>query len=583
MSFAGAKFALGLILYNCTFAETVNFDSAEFSLTTEITKTKFKGKVSFILTKFNWHTSFGESEFFQPTLFAADFALQADFTNTIFHQQTFFGSDSYENNFNGETLFNSTKFLGQIDFSCSNFNHPKIFFDNLDFSNIVNLPENFKIPRVIKMKVDIIIHNAKQLVTCAVNGKAKKGNQMQELGIIENGAVAIENGLIKAVGTSQEILTNYESDNVIDAEQKVVMPAFVDPHTHIIYAGNRLNEFELKIKGADYLEILANGGGILSTVKHTREATKQELIEQTLKRLDKMLAHGTATAEIKTGYGLDEVTEFKMMDVWEELDVQHPIYTVPTFLAAHAIPPEFKNKSAEYVKLICEKMLPDLFKWRRYGYIDEDRMDFDYKASKPFFVDVFCEKNAFNLDETRQILNAAKENYFAIKAHVDEFTNLGGSRLAIELGATSIDHLDAISDAEIELLATSKTVGIVTPTVNFNFGSTHFADARKLIDLGCAIAVSTDYNPGSAPCPSQQTAMQIACRYQKILPCEAINGTTINAAFSIGLGDKTGSLEVGKWADIIILDTEDYREVCYEFGGNFVEKIIKSGKLVVEN
>ena len=180
------------------------------------------------------------------------------------------------------------------------------------------------------------------------------------------------------------------------------------------------------------------------------------------------------------------------------------------------------------------------------------------------------------------ILETAKSNYFNIKAHVDEFTNLGGSKLCIEMGATSIDHLDAISDEEITLLATSETVGIVTPTVNFNFGSSHFADARKLIDKGCAIAVSTDYNPGSAPCPSQQTAMQIACRYQKILPSEAINATTVNAAFSIGLGDKTGSLEVGKWADIIILDTDDYREVCYEFGRNFVENVIKGGKIIGE-
>lgn len=443
------------------------------------------------------------------------------------------------------------------------------------------------------MKVDLIIHNAKQLVTCASNGKAKKGNQMQELGIIENGAVAIENGLIKAVGTSAEILQIYKSENVIDAQQKVVMPAFVDPHTHIIYAGNRLNEFELKIKGADYLEILANGGGILSTVKHTREATKQELIEQTLKRLDKMLAHGTATTEIKTGYGLDEETEFKMMDVWEELDKQHPIYTVPTFLAAHAIPiADFRLRNADwsneeiadkYTEQICAEMIPNLFKWRRYGYIDEDRIDFDYKSSKPFFVDVFCERNAFDLAQTRRILESAKANYFNIKAHVDEFTNLGGSRLAIELGAVSIDHLDAISDEEIKLLANSETVGIVTPTVNFNFGSTHFANARKMIDSGCAIAVSTDYNPGSAPCPSQQTAMQIACRYQKILPSEVINATTINAAFSISLGEKTGSIEVGKWADLIILDTTDYREVCYEFGGNLVEKVFKNGKLVVEN
>jgi imidazolonepropionase len=423
------------------------------------------------------------------------------------------------------------------------------------------------------MKVDLIIHNAKQLLTCASNGKAKKGNSLQELSIIENGAIAIENGLIKAIGKSDEILSEFDAENVIDAQQKVVMPAFVDPHTHIVYAGNRLNEFELKIKGADYLEILANGGGILSTVKHTREATKQELVEQTLKRLDKMLAHGTATVEIKTGYGLDEASEFKMLEAILELNKLHTIDIVPTFLAAHAVPPEHKENSDNYVDLICNEMIPKL----RRTTLDFGLRTLDY------FVDVFCEKNAFTLEQTKRILETAKANHFNIKAHVDEFTNLGGSKLCIELGATSIDHLDAISDEEIKLLANSETVGIVTPTVNFNFGSAHFADARKLIDSGCAIAVSTDYNPGSAPCPSQQTAMQIACRYQKILPSEAINATTINSAFSIGLGEKTGSLEIGKLADVIILDTNDYREICYEFGGNFVGKVIKRGKIVKEN
>jgi imidazolonepropionase len=430
------------------------------------------------------------------------------------------------------------------------------------------------------MKADLIIHNAGQLVTCAAGGSVKKGAAMRDLGIVENGAIAVVGKLIRAIGKSEDILADFESEIMVDAGGRVVMPAFVDPHTHIIYAGNRLDEFELKLRGADYLEILAGGGGILSTVRQTRAATLEALIGQTLRRLNKMLAHGTATAEIKTGYGLDQESEFKMLRVWEELDARHPIYLVPTFLPAHAVPPEFKNDSNGYVELICQKMLPELVNWRNYSYIDPDRIDFCDKATKPFFVDVFCERNAFNLDETKRILETARAHNFALKAHVDEFTNLGGSRLCIEMGAVSIDHLDAISDEEIELLAASSTVGIVTPTVNFNFGSAHFADARKLIDHGCAIAVSTDYNPGSAPCPSQQTAMQIACRYQRLLPSEAIVAATLNAAYSIGLGDKTGSLEVDKWADILILESDDYREVCYEFGGNFVKKLIKDGRQI---
>jgi imidazolonepropionase len=202
-------------------------------------------------------------------------------------------------------------------------------------------------------------------------------------------------------------------------------------------------------------------------------------------------------------------------------------------------------------------------------------------SEKPFFVDVFCEKNAFDLEQSRRVLQKAKDLGFGLKAHVDEFTNLGGARLAVNLGATSIDHLDATSDAEIALLAASNTIGIVTPTVNFNFGATHFADARKMIDAGCAIALSTDYNPGSAPCPSQAMAMAIACRYQKLLPSEAFNAVTINSAFAVGLSEKTGSLEIGKQADILILDTKDYREAAYEFGSNFVETVVKKGKVVL--
>ncbi len=464
------------------------------------------------------------------------------------------------------------------------------------------------------MKTDLIIYNASQLLTCASNGKPKRGAAIQNVGIIKNGALAIKNQTIIAVGKSVEIVENFESENVIDARQKVVCPAFVDPHTHIVYAGNRLNEFELKIKGANYLEILENGGGILSTVRQTRETNLKDLVEQSLKRLDKLLELGVATCEVKTGYGLDTETELKMLAAIFALDKIHAVDLIPTFLPAHTVPPEYKGKENDYVDLICNEMLPSA---RRLYILDKS--DFDriksqkdriksqiiegaeedagmgagigsYQFSEsdwlrvtqnnPFFIDVFCEKNAFNLEQSKRILEAGKRLGMKIKAHVDEFTNLGGARMAIEIGATSIDHLDATSDEEIRLLAESDTIGIVTPTVNFNFGSAHFADARKMIDAGCAIAVSTDYNPGSAPCPSQPLAMAIACRYQKLLPSEAFNAATINAAFGLGLGEKNGSLEVGKQADVLILDTGDFRQVAYEFGGNLVESIIKKGKIL---
>lgn len=453
------------------------------------------------------------------------------------------------------------------------------------------------------MKVDLIVHNAKQLVTCASHGKPKKGAAMRDLGIIENGAAAINEGKIVAVGNLDEMTREFETENPVDAEGRVVCPAFVECHTHIVYAGNRFDEFELKIKGADYLEILENGGGILSTVRQTREAKLEKLVEESRKRLDKMLALGIGTCEIKTGYGLDFESELKLLLAIFELDRTHQIDLIPTFLPAHAVPLEFKDKSNEYIELVCDRMLyaaTGIFtgnnflsnKLRENQSGDfvishtfnphEDLSEFQnaVKTSNGIFVDVFCEKGAFNLEQSRKVLETAKKLGFKLKAHVDEFTNLGGARMAIELGATSIDHLDQISDEEIRLLADSETIGVITPTVNFNFGSHEFADARKMIDANCAIAVSTDYNPGSAPCPSLPNAMAIACRYQKLLPSETLNAATINAAFAVGVGAKTGSIETGKQADILILETDDYREIAYEFGGNPVGIVIKNGIIV---
>lgn len=418
------------------------------------------------------------------------------------------------------------------------------------------------------MKADLLISNIGQLVTCASGGKPKRGAGMRDVGLIEDGAVAVVDGKIIGVGSSADMLRDHSSGETIDAGGRVVCPGFVDPHTHIVFAGDRLDEFELKIKGAAYLEILETGGGIISTVSKTREAPFDELVEHSLTRLDKMLACGTTTCEIKTGYGLNTETELKMLAVIEELDKTPAVDIVPTFLAAHAVPPEFKDNSDAYVDLICREMLPEAWDWYERSH---------FNGRVPFFADAFCEKNTFDLEQTRRVLETAKALGFSLKAHVDEFTNLGGSRLAIEMGATSIDHLDTISDAEIVMLAASDTIGIVTPTVNFNFGSSEFANARKLIDAGCAVALSTDYNPGSAPCPSQPMAMAIACRYQKLLPSEAMNAATINAAHAIGLGDRVGSIEVGKQADLLIAEVTDYRKLAYEFGSTPTHLVIKRG------
>jgi imidazolonepropionase len=421
------------------------------------------------------------------------------------------------------------------------------------------------------MKADLIVNNIGQLVTCASDGP-KRGDAMRDAGIIANCAVAVKSGLIAAIGSPEEIRGEFECDQVIDAEGRAAFPGFVDPHTHIVYAGDRLNEFELKIKGAAYLDILESGGGIVSTVRNTREALEDELVEAALERLDKMLACGTTTAEVKTGYGLDTDAELKMLAAIERLDEMHAIDIVPTFLAAHTVPPEYLGDAGSYVDLICSEMLPRAWQWFENSRFQANGI--------PFFADVFCEKGAFDLEQSRRLLTAARQLGFGVKAHVDQFTNLGGSRLAIELGAVSIDHLDEISDEEIRLLADSKTIGIVIPTENFSAGKTAFADARKMIDAGCAVAVSTDYNPGSAPCPSQAMAIAIACRYQKLLPAEAINAATINAAHAVGLGDRIGSIEVGKHADLMVIDALDHRAIAYEFGYSPVRTVVKRGAVV---
>lgn len=423
----------------------------------------------------------------------------------------------------------------------------------------------------MQINADLLILNIGQLVTCASEWKPKRGAAMREVDVIEDAGLAISDGNITAFGQSRYVAEAYTSENTIDANGRVVCPGFVDPHTHIVYAGDRLDEFELKIEGAEYLEILEKGGGIISTVQKTREATVEDLIETGIDRLNKMLTCGTTTAEVKTGYGLDTATELKMLDVIAELDRRHQIDIVPTVLAAHAFPPEFRDDREGYVDLICGEILPKTWDWYTASHFREKKT--------AIYADVFCEKNAFDLQQSERIITTAKALWFGIKAHADEFTNLGCSRLAIEQGAVSIDHLDAISDEEVQLLAASNTIGVVTPTVNFNFGGTSFADVRKLIDSGCAVALSTDYNPGSAPCPSQPMAMAIATRYQKLLPAEALNAATINAAFAIGQGHRAGSVEEGKRADLVIFDTRDYREIAYEFGGQNASIVVKRGRI----
>jgi imidazolonepropionase len=425
------------------------------------------------------------------------------------------------------------------------------------------------------MKTDKIIFNCGQILTMSSGGVPLRGPSMRNIEIIRHGAIAIEKGRILDVGSSDDILSRYQTEEAIDAGGRVVSPGFVDPHTHIVYAGDRLDEFEMRISGADYLEILGAGGGIISTVRKTRNASEEQLLMASSKRLAKMLECGTTTIEIKTGYGLDLASELKMLEVIAHLDKVYPPDIIPTFLAAHAVPPEYRDNREKYLDIICLEMLPAARDWYQKSHFSS--------SGVPFFVDVFCEKNAFSLEESQKILETARQIGFLLKAHTDEFNNLGASAMAIESGAVSIDHLDEISECEIKKLAESDTVAVITPTVNFNSGTTKFADARKLMDAGCIVALSTDFNPGSAPCPSQPLTMAIACRYQRLLPGEAFAAATINAAFAVKSSDRVGSLEAGKQADLLIFNCDDYRQVAYEFGGNLIKTVFKRGNVVLDN
>lgn len=418
---------------------------------------------------------------------------------------------------------------------------------------------------------DLLIHSAAQVVTCAADAP-KRGAAMQDVGLISDGAVVVKDGRILAIGPTESIRERYSAGQTINASGKVVCPGFVDPHTHVVYAGDRIDEFEQRIRGATYMEIMAAGGGIVSTMRATRRASVDELVEATLPRLEQMLHLGTTTAEVKTGYGLDLESELKMLEAIAALDLAQPIDLIPTFMPAHAVPPEFNGRSAAYIDWVITEMIPAAAAWYKKSHFVED--------GRPLFCDVFCEQNAFDLDQSRRVLEAGLAHGLPAKIHADEFTSLGGVGLAVALGATSVDHLDATTAEDMALLANSNVVGIVLPAVNFNLGSHDYADARALIDAGAAVALSTDINPGSAPCPSVPLVLALATRYQRLLPAEALNAATINAAYGVGLADRIGSLAPGKQADLLVLNCMDFRQVTYQLGGNLVEMVVKNGRIV---
>lgn len=413
----------------------------------------------------------------------------------------------------------------------------------------------------------MLIHSSSQLLT--LQGGPQRGRSLGTIGIIENGAVVVRDEKIVAVGTTAELRASYPNEPTLDAGNCVLMPGFVDPHTHVIWGGDRANEFEMKMAGKPYLEILAEGGGIISTVRQTRTASIETLIAQTRPRLLRMFAHGTTTVEAKTGYGLQTATELRLLKALLVLDDETPLDLAITFLGAHAIAPEFKDNPQGYTDLVCETMLPILCQW----------WEVHAPRRSPPFVDVFCEDKAFDLEQSRQVLTKAKSLGFPLKIHADEFDNLGGAALAVELDAASADHLVKPSDADIAALGKSDTVAVALPCTPFGLAEKEYTPAHKLIEADAILALATDCNPGTSWNESMQMAIALSCRYMGLTPAQAIAASTINAAHAIRRSDTIGSIEVGKQADMLILSVPDYRHLGYRYGTNLVKQVIKRGQV----
>jgi len=413
----------------------------------------------------------------------------------------------------------------------------------------------------------MLIHSAAQLLTLA--GGPQRGRSLGRLGVIEDGAVLIRDEKILEVGKTADLRAAHPHEPMQDAYGCVVMPGFVDPHTHVIWGGDRAVEFEKSLEGANYLDLLAAGGGINATVRSTRKANIEELITQTRSRLFRMFAHGTTTVEAKTGYGLQTATELRLLKALLALEEESRLDLAITFLGAHAFPIEFMENPQGYVDLICDTMLQIVRQW--------------WEVHAPGrhlpFVDVFCETNAFNLDQSRQVLSKARELGFPIKINADEFTNLGGTRLGVELEAVSADHLVSISDTEIALLGDSDTVAVSLPCSPFGLALNDYSPAQKMLDAGCTLALATDCNPGTAWNESMQFVIALACRAMKLTPAQAIAAATINAAQALRMADRVGSLEPGKQADLLVLSVPDYRHLGYRFGTNLVKQVIKKGRV----
>lgn len=410
---------------------------------------------------------------------------------------------------------------------------------------------------------NILIRDATQIVTCS-GFEGKRGKDMSDLNVIENGTVIVTDGVISHIlKQGEKANINLSDYTVIDAAGKALLPGFVDPHTHFVFGGYREEEFSWRMRGENYMEIMNRGGGIVNTTNSTRESTEDELIEAGKMRLDAMLRLGITTVEGKSGYGLDRETELKQLRVMQYLNKVHPIDIVPTFMGAHAIPKEWKGRGDEFIDFNINEMFPIV-------------------AEKQLAecVDIFCEKDVFNIKQSRRYLKAASKYGFELKIHADEITRLGGAELAAELNCLSADHLLQVSDKGIHDMSNSDVVATLLPLTAFSLKE-KYARARDMIDAGCIVALATDLNPGSSFSSSVPLLFALACIYMNLSPEEALTAFTINSAAAVGRADIIGSIDVGKQADMILLQYPSYKFLPYNVGMNIVQNVIKKGELVI--
>lgn len=412
----------------------------------------------------------------------------------------------------------------------------------------------------------LAVVNIGQFVTLAGPERPRVRDELRELAIIEDAALILEGSRIVAVGPYTQLRSQIPAGaTVIDAEGHCVTPGFIDAHTHLVFGGSRAAEFEQRIAGATYQQIAAAGGGIQSTVRLTRAASEDELLKAARQHRDWMLRCGTTTIEAKSGYGLDRDTELRMLRVLEHLKAEGPAHIVSTLLAAHMVPPEFADRRQEYVRWICEELIPEVS-----------------SRKLATFCDAFCDDHAFSVDETRSVLTAARSHGLRLRVHAEQFRPGTGGALAAELGAATADHLETATTETLQLLREAAVQPVLLPGSVFALGRDQYPPARKMIEMGLGIVLATDFNPGSSPVASMPFILSLACLQMRITPAEALTAATINGAYSLGLGDRAGSLEPGKHADFLIHEFVDYRELAYFIAAPLRPRVFISGKEVTQ-